>query len=309
MTVSEVVLARRRAMRERKQKIKLGTWRGMVDALPARQHVQELRTVWLASYAAIASTAQVAATGVKHLVEGTPARELPPPARIGARMSDALLTVTVDDLPDAYLINPVGATRRLRALAVQGWPTTEIADVADAQLAGLKALRIGTKPRVTVALNRRIREAFDVLIGADPYAAGLRKGTVTGLRKQARERGWHPAEAWADAIDDPRVKPWQMVRCSYPMCVNGSKDERRLCTSHLKLFKKKGTLEGARLMRNSQALLEDARFIVATEPPINPQTQEIDGELLAARLGTTWEALERLLNRAELNLGKLRESV
>lgn len=307
MTRDAYAEARRRYWQQRDAGVKAGTWRGLVDAEHAREYVLELRRTWLISYEAIGQLARLSHTAIRHIVEGSAYRQLPPPTRISARTSDAILTVIVDDLPDHHLVNAVGSMRRLRALSVAGWPVRYVADHMGANWDSLKHLRRGQRITVLLRTARQLRETYAELIDLDPYEH-CHPAVVTSTRKQAAASGWHPAAAWADDIDDPEVEPWRMIRCSYPTCVNGSKDERLLCDTHLKLLKKRGTLEGARLMRNTKALLEDARFILATDPPINPRTQEIDGEGLAERLGTTWEALERLLIRAELNLGKLRES-
>ncbi len=157
-------------------------------------------------------------------------------------------------------------------------------------------------------LNRRIRVVYEDLIGTDPLAAGIRRSAVTDIRNQARKDGWLPSAAWADAIDDPEVKPWEVVRCSVPSCIHGSKDERLLCSNHLDRLRERGTLEGLRAKRNSEVLIENARFILATDPPIDPETEEIDGDLLAERLGMTWDALEKALERAKINLVTLRET-
>ncbi|MFD8529452.1 hypothetical protein ACFV0L_18730 [Streptosporangium canum] len=305
--VSGLVLARRRYERERDKGIKAGTWQGLVKANPARQHVKELHRIWLVSYEAISKVAGVSHTTVKHLAEGTPARQLPPPARITARISDILLTVTVDDLPDNYLINAVGSARRLQALAVAGWPAQQVADRAGADPSSFKTLRRGERITVILRTARLIQETFEELIQLDPYEH-VRPNEVTACRNMAATKKWLPAAAWADAIDDPAAKPWEMVRCSYPACIHGAKDERLLCGNHLGRLKKRGTLEGLRVIRNSKALIENARFILATDPPIDPETEDIDRDRLAERLGMTWDTLERALLRAKINLTKLRES-
>lgn len=299
--------ARRRYGRKRRRQMKAGTWLGHVDAEKARQHVLGLHRIWLVSYDAIGEQAWIHGTTVKHIAEGTPARQLPPPARITARISDALLTVTVDDLPDNCMVNAVGSMRRLRALAVAGWSVRQAADRSGANWVGLKILRRGERTTVLLRTARLIREAYEELMQLNPYEH-MRASAVTNCRMEAAANGWHPAEAWADDIDDPEVQPWTMIRCSIGTCVNGSKDERLLCEQHLGKLKERGTLVGLRVMRNSKALIEDARFILATDPPINPETEQIDRGRLAERLGTTWEALERALIRANINLGKLGES-
>ncbi|MEU1880872.1 hypothetical protein ABZ470_26495 [Streptosporangium sp. NPDC020072] len=298
--------ARRRYEQKRARQIKAGTWRGMIDATKAREHVKNLHRIWLVSYEAIGQLAGIGGTTVSHIAEGTPARQLPPPGRITARVSDALLTVTVDDLPDNYLISTVGAMRRLRALSVAGWPMREVAHRTGADWSGLKSIRRGERTVVLVRTARLIRETYDVLIQLNPYDH-CRSTAVTASRKRAMSNGWYPMEAWADAIDDPAVQPWTTIRCSHPTCIRGAKDERLLCEVHLKRLHDRGSFDGMRIIRNRSALIEDIRFVLATDPPINPKTLEIDGERLAERLGTSWAALERALLRANINLNELRE--
>ncbi|MEU7911366.1 hypothetical protein [Microbispora bryophytorum] len=306
--VSALVLARRRYERQRDKAIRAGTWRGLVDAEDARKHVRELHRIWLVSYDAIGAVAGIPGTTAKHLVEGSPLRQLPPPARITARTSDALLTVTVDDMPDNYLVNAIGSTRRMQALAIAGWPVQQVSEHAEVDWTNLKQIRRGERVKVLLRVARRIRDAHEELIQLDPYAHADAKA-VTRTRQQAVERKWHPAAAWAgDAIDDPAVKPWRSVPCSIDSCIHGSQDERLLCDNHIDRLRERGTLEGLRAQRNSKVLLENIRFILATDPPIDPETEEIDEELLAERLGMTDEALKRALLRAKITIERLRES-
>ncbi|TMR92858.1 hypothetical protein [Nonomuraea basaltis] len=307
MTHDPLAVARRRYGQKRRSQMKAGTWRGLVDAEQARQHVRNLHQTWLVSYDAIGELVGIYGMTVKHIAEGTPSRQLPPPARITARISDALLTVTVDDLPENCMVNAVGSMRRLRALSVAGWSVRQVAGRSGANWVGLKILRRGERTTVLLRTARLIRDAYEEMIQLDPHDH-MRASALTMCRTEAAANGWHPPTAWADDIDDPDVKPWEMVRCSIGTCVHGSKDERLLCEQHLDRLKERGTLDGLRVMRNSKALLEDARYILATDPPINPDTEEIDGDRLAERLGTNWAALERALLRANINLGQLRVS-
>ncbi|MFG3438370.1 hypothetical protein ACGF0J_14095 [Nonomuraea sp. NPDC047897] len=307
MNRNAIAEAQRRYRVNRQRQIRAGTWRGLVDAEPARNHVRNMNRIWLISYEAIAVATSIRKSTIFHLMEGAPRRGLKPPAKISARVSDAVLSFTVDGLPDHVRISSVGSARRLQALAVAGWPVKKVAARANADATRLSIIRSGEPPTVHVSVARRIRAAFDELITVDPLAF-LPSRSVGYTRSHAATQGWLPAAAWADAIDEPDVKPWTMVRCSHPTCVHGSSDERLLCENHLDKLAKRGTLEGLRVMRNSQALIEDAQFILATDPPINPETDEIDRDLLAERLGVTREALDRALLRANTNLGKLRES-
>ncbi|MEU7891732.1 hypothetical protein AB0B45_02580 [Nonomuraea sp. NPDC049152] len=307
VTSDALAEARRRYRLHRERQIRAGTWRGLVDAEDARAHVRNMNRIWLISYEAVALAVGLNKSTVYHLMDGAPNRGLNPPAKISARASDAILAFTMDDLPDHVRINAVGSIRRLQALAAAGWPLTEIGARANADISRLSVIRSGEPPTVFVSMAQRIRCTFDELDTLNPLDY-LPSRSVGYARSHATAQGWLPSKAWADAIDEPDVKPWQMVRCSHRTCIRGSKDERLLCDQHLERLKERGTLEGLRVMRNRKALIEDARFILATDPPIDPETEEIDRDRLAERLGTNWEALERTLLRAKISLDKLRES-
>jgi hypothetical protein len=307
VTSDALAEARRRYRLTRERQIRAGIWRGLVDADDARAHVRNMNRIWLISYEAVALAVGLNKSTIYHLMDGAPSRGLKPPAKISARVSDAILAFTMDDLPDHVRINAVGSVRRLQSLAVAGWPLTEIGTRANADVSRLSVIRSGEPPTVFVSMAQRIRCAFDELDALDPLNY-LPSRSVGYARSHAAAKGWLPSKAWADAIDEPDVKPWQMVRCSFQTCIHGAKDERLLCDNHLERIRERGTLEGMRAMRNRNALIEDARFVLATDPPIDLETGDINRDALAQRLGVTWETLERALLRANINLGKLRES-
>lgn len=293
--VSAAIVAKRRYTAERKKRIRLGTWRGLVDATAARAHVQEMMTVWQVSHEAIALAAQVNPNTIRHLVEGAPHRQLPPPAHITADVADIILTVTVDDLPGTKRINPIGATRRLRGIALKGWPLSEFVNRGAGTPYPLKVLRGGSSDKVTVDLARRIRDVTDELSDLDPLDY-LPERHVKGVLTRSAGKGWFPLAAWADAIDDPRVRPWEVVRCAHPDCGRGSHDERLLCKAHLRTLKDRGTLEGLRTTRNGAALIEDAEFVIATDRLVR-HDDGVNMDLVAERLEVKPDALERALLR------------
>ncbi|MFD0478052.1 hypothetical protein ACFQ0B_65195 [Nonomuraea thailandensis] len=69
MSRDAVAEARRRYGQERDKKVKAGTWRGLVDAQQARQHVLQLHRTWLISYEAIGQLAGLTHTAVRHIIE------------------------------------------------------------------------------------------------------------------------------------------------------------------------------------------------------------------------------------------------
>lgn len=306
MTSAALAQAQRRYQANRERQIRAGTWRGLVDAAPARDHVRNMKRIWLISDVAIAAAVGLQKSTVSYLMEGRADRGGKLPERISARVSDAILSFTLDDLPSNTRINAIGSARRLQALAVKGWPLRAVAARGAAVVTRLSVIRSGQPPTVFYTVAQGIRHAAEELEQLDPLDH-LPKASVSYTRTHAAAQGWLPAAAWADAIDEPDAKPWEMIRCSHPTCIHGSKDERLLCSQHLRKLHRRGTLDGQRLTRNGRALIEDVQFILATDPPINPDTDDLDRDRLAERLGTSREALERALLRANIRVDGLWE--
>jgi hypothetical protein len=98
-----------------------------------------------------------------------------------------------------------GTRRRLRALAVMGWPSTAI------------ARRLGvTREHVNDLTNRdggvqtrtvkRIREVYLQLWNIRPEDHGVLPYVARQTRERATAKGWHPAAVWDD-IDNPAEEP------------------------------------------------------------------------------------------------------
>lgn len=98
------------------------------------------------------------------------------------------------------------ATRRIRALGVQGFTIPPISRESGVDCTVLTRVRAGARSRIRLSTMTAIRKAYDRLIDTDPTNFGASPGDVTRARKWAEREGWHPAEAWAD-IDDPDCEP------------------------------------------------------------------------------------------------------
>lgn len=101
-------------------------------------------------------------------------------------------------LPPGY-VDATGTRRRLQALAVEGWPVNQLAD-----LTGLseRCLRyaLNSRIRVNAVTARYVAAVYDRLAGG----IGDDKSTVT----RAIRRGWVGSDRWTSArIDDPTCEP------------------------------------------------------------------------------------------------------
>lgn len=96
-------------------------------------------------------------------------------------------------------VSPLGASRRLQALAVMGWSGPMLAERTGVPLKTLDNLRVGKGTRVArvhVEAVERVYEELWNVDGGNLIAKGV-----------ARKRGWLPPMAWDDdAIDEPEEK-------------------------------------------------------------------------------------------------------
>lgn len=99
-----------------------GRWNGLIDAQPAREHVEALMASGM-GLKRIAVAAGVSAGAVGKLIYGAPGRGMAPSTRLQPGTVTALLAVEFDC---AY-VPAVGTRRRLEALTALGWSRSELA--------------------------------------------------------------------------------------------------------------------------------------------------------------------------------------
>lgn len=172
---------------------------GYRDAALAKHHITLLRQ-WGVSLDAIAAQAGVSRLTLLRALKHTRTT----PTRIRATSLAAILAVQPGVVVGARWVSAVGAARRVQALALQGWTTTDIAAGAGAAPNTVWSIAHGHTAKVDVTLHDAIAVVFTALWdkkpGDDPNAA--RSRTIA----RARAAGWVPALAWDD-IDDPNEKP------------------------------------------------------------------------------------------------------
>ncbi|MEV4909236.1 hypothetical protein AB0N46_31890 [Streptomyces albidoflavus] len=100
--------------------------------------------------------------------------------------------------PDQGRINSTGTTRRLRALAVLGYPIYAIAEASRMDTSMLQGHLAAQHATIPAPIARRIATTYRRL--------SLTPGPSQISRTRAAARGWHGPAAWED-IDDPACEP------------------------------------------------------------------------------------------------------
>jgi AraC-like DNA-binding protein len=192
--------------RERRHGLKDGTWQPLVDAEPARRHIEYLHEHGL-SYATIARRAGISNAGLSRIRRSISTR--PRHERMYADNLKAILAVKLDDstadLPGGAYTSSCGTVRRLHALRAIGWPADMIA--AKAGLARRTLTRAGNATSFEAETHRRIRDVYDLLHDQDPLLAGADPSIVKRNQTIARRNGWPTPTGWIDIDRDEEPLP------------------------------------------------------------------------------------------------------
>jgi hypothetical protein len=179
-----------------------GRWQPLVDAGPAREHIQSLRAARM-GVARIAELAGVGYATVNRIIWAIGGRQ--PTKRIRLEVAEAILTVRadVDTLVDDRAIDATGTHRRIQALAVIGWSM-----VAQAERLGWESRNYAAilrQGQVYVRTARAVRGLYEDLWDKRPEPSW----TVNRTRGWAASKGWCGPGAWDDdgSIDDPATEP------------------------------------------------------------------------------------------------------
>ena len=175
----------------------------LVDAEPLREHVAALMAAGM-SFKAIALTAGWSSRNA--LADAIMRKRVMPRtlARVLAVRADS------DNRRDAYT-DATGSARRLQALAINGWPTRNLAKrLGHKDPATIQNIASGKTPTIRLRTKDDIRRLFDELW--DQPGPSKRTADI------AKARGWLPALAWDDdLIDRPEHQPEDVRRAK----VNG----------------------------------------------------------------------------------------
>ena len=170
----------------------------LVDAEPLRDHVAMLMKSGM-SFKAIALTAGWAS---RNALADAMTRK-----RVTPRTLARVLAVhpELDNRKDAY-VDATGSARRLQALAVNGWPSRNLAkQLGHKDPMTIQHVANGQTPTIRLRTKDAIRRLFDELW--DQPGPSKRTADI------AKARGWLPALAWDDdLIDRPDHQPEDVRR-------------------------------------------------------------------------------------------------
>lgn len=182
--------------------------RGDWDGRPVRGDDLELVRLHLRSLIArpgvtrrlVAQTSGVSVWTVRALVDGTS-------GGVSPLNAEAILGTTAAMCMDhitnpKHLVGSIGTARRLRALMIEGWSSTDLASLAGVTGEMVRSHRQGVRPWITVRLHRIYAELYDKILALpDPRGPSPR---VIGLV----DPSYQSYECWADGeIDDPDAEP------------------------------------------------------------------------------------------------------
>ena len=171
-----------------------GRWNNLVDAQPAREHVQELMASGM-GWKRVARAAGVPSSTVGKLIYGAPDRGIGPSKRLRPATVTALLGVKLDS---AY-VPAVGTRRRLEALTALGWCRAELAR----RLGRGPSLQIAARDVVLRSTAAAVTALYDELsMTLPPERTKAEKISAARSRRMAREKGWPPPLAWDDDTID-----------------------------------------------------------------------------------------------------------
>lgn len=100
--------------------------------------------------------------------------------------------------------NPVGTTRRLRALYALGWTWQALGDRLGVQRQVVRIAASGGRKYHYIYFEARVRELYDEISMISPRGTSAHRARLAAARK-----GWAVPLAWDDDIDDPDAEPYR----------------------------------------------------------------------------------------------------
>lgn len=166
------------------QHYRASTDRGYIDATPVRQHITALNNAGM-SYRAIAIEAAMTEQGVYYVLRGG--------QTVQKATAQRILRIPIGG---DGLVPCLGTRRRIKSLAVMGWPQKVIAErIGETDKHVSQFIR---RDRISADKARRVKAVYDELC--------MTEGPSNSCRVRARAAGWLPPLAWDD-IDDPHETP------------------------------------------------------------------------------------------------------
>ncbi|MDH6141116.1 transcriptional regulator with XRE-family HTH domain [Kitasatospora sp. GP30] len=253
----------------RHRQVAYGTWQPFVDAAPALAHIESLHGRGM-TWQQIAAAAGVYVTDLQRL-RGVGAQRRSD--RIRPETERKLLAVEFTNAPASpqSMTPALGSMRRLRALRANGWSAQVLTEQLGVPRQTVGIIAQARQKFVMARTAQDIAELYEFLHDQDPLNAGLGLVVVERTARAAEHAGWAPPRAWAGRdIDDPAAEPGRARgRGGYAVAPMGSR---------------------------RQALVEDTAELAR---------QGLPREVIAARLGVTWDAVQHAHSRCGVPMPEL----
>lgn len=188
--------------RNRHRKMGYGTWQPLVDAEPARRHINQLRDLGH-SIPGIEKAAQVSPATLSRIIyDGTNKRVRRLRPEVAARI--LVIPLVAPPVKAHTIVDATGTRRRVQALVAMGWPLNALGP----QL-GIHPRRLSDlirSDRVLASTAQRIARAYRTVQTRDPRNHGVPDRSIAMARNLAAREGWRGPLDWDD-IDAPDSRP------------------------------------------------------------------------------------------------------
>lgn len=190
--------------RNRYKAIAYGRWQPYGDVDQVRTHLRRLLNHH--TLPQIVDLTGVSYAALRRILTDSPDRCAT--QRVQAKTADRILAASPQPQPTRtwVFVPAAGTVRRLQALALAGWPLTEISDRCGISANTLRGVRASGRQLVRYRTAAAVTKAFTDLWNLDPARAGVPARTAAIVRGVARSAGYVSALAWDD-LDDPDAVP------------------------------------------------------------------------------------------------------
>lgn len=185
---------------------KAGTYTGLIDATPARQHLNLLLQADM-SADAIARAAGISVHSVLDILRPNSTKRRGKRHRIIPAVAAKILAVQPGNRTSGR-VDATGTIRRVQALVALGWPVSHIASRAG--LSDENSSYILRRPRVYTGTAQAVAAVYDELRRKRPEKNGVTNAHVAVAKNRAARNKWAPPKYWDQhpgAIDDPDFEP------------------------------------------------------------------------------------------------------
>ncbi|MER6492640.1 hypothetical protein [Streptomyces griseorubiginosus] len=174
---------------------------GLVDAAPARQHLQLLQLTM--TWGQICEASECQADNLRSIAAGRH-------TQIRRETHNRIMAVKAQAPAPGKYVDATGLRRRLQALRAIGWSAQILAAKAGSAEARIQRICAGEQPTVRQVLAEKILKLYAEL-SQTPAPAGR---SATRAKNHAIANGWAPPVAWDDdTIDDPAAQPELTGHC------------------------------------------------------------------------------------------------